>query len=97
MALLTKVVTVSELEQIENVIIEFDGYATGTVGLIEQSIKDLKENNDKIQNERKGILEMINQLKEKESKLEKIYNENDIFIKKVESAFAAQKEVKNEK
>lgn len=40
---------------------------------------------------------MINQLKEKESKLEKIYNENDIFIKKVESAFAAQKEVKNEK
>ena len=40
---------------------------------------------------------MINQLKEKESKLEKIYNENDIFIKKVESAFVAQKEVKNEK
>ena len=30
-------------------------------------------------------------------KMEKIYNENDIFIKKVESAFAAQKEVKNEK
>ena len=48
MALLTKVVTVSELEQIENVIIEFDGYGAGIVGLIEQPIKDLKENNDKI-------------------------------------------------
>ena len=40
---------------------------------------------------------MISQLKEKESKLEKIYNENETFIKKVELAFMARKEVKNEK
>lgn len=97
MALLTKVITVSELEQIESVINDLNGSSIASAGLIEQSVKDLKDNNEKIQNERKGISEMINQLKEKESKLEKIYNENDIFIKKVESAFAAQKEVKNEK
>jgi hypothetical protein len=97
MALLTKVITVSELEQIESVINDLNGSSIASAGLIEQSVKDLKDNNEKIQNERKGISEMINQLKEKESKLEKIYNENETFIKKVELAFMARKEVKNEK
>lgn len=97
MALLTKVVTVSELEQIESVINDLNGSSIASASLIEQSVKDLKDNNEKIQNERKGISEMISQLKEKESKLEKIYNENETFIKKVELAFMARKEVKNEK
>ena len=97
MALLTKVITVSELEQIESVINYLNGSSIASAGLIEQSVKDLKDNNEKIQNERKGISEMISQLKEKESKLEKIYNENETFIKKVELAFMARKEVKNEK
>ena len=96
MALLTKVITVSELEQIESVINDLNGSSIASAGLIEQSVKDLKDNNEKIQNERKGISEMINQLKEKESKLEKIYNENETFIKKVELAFKAKKEVQNE-
>lgn len=96
MALLTKVITVSELEQIEDVINDLSGSSTSSVGLIEQSIKDLKDNNAKIQNESKSISEMISQLKEKENKLEKIYNENETFIKKVELAFKAKKEVQNE-
>ena len=96
MALLTKVITVSELEQIESVINDLNGSSIASAGLIEQSVKDLKDNNEKIQNERKGISEMISQLKEKESKLEKIYNENETFIKKVELAFKAKKEVQNE-
>ena len=96
MALLTKVITVSELEQIENVINDLNGSSTASMGLIEQSIKDLKESNAKIQSESKNISEMISQLKEKENKLEKIYNENETFIKKVELAFIAKKEVQNE-
>lgn len=87
MAFLSKVVTISELEQFDAAIADLNSTSVASTGLIKQSIEDLKEVNKKIDDEKKAIDDMITQLSAKRNNIIEIHNENQKLIEKMEAAF----------
>lgn len=92
MAFLSKVVTISELEQFDAAIADLKGTSTANTGLIKQSIEDLKEVNKKIDDEMKAIDDMVAQLTAKRKDIIEVHNENQRLIEKMEAAFIEEKE-----
>ena len=83
----TKIVTISELEQIDSFIKNAGNTSIVTTGLIEQCIDDLKANNKKVKEEKDGIASLIESFQARAEVLSKIYEQNCEFIEKLESAF----------
>ena len=86
MALFTKTIILSELGQIDNVIETITGSSEASIGLIESSIEDLKNQNEVIDAELRTVRHLSLQLSQREKTLSELKRTNDDFIGKMKNA-----------
>ncbi len=86
MALFTKTIVLSELSQIDNMIETVTGSSEASIGLIESSIEDLKNQNEVIDAELKTVRHLSLQLSQREKTLSELKRTNEDFIGKMKNA-----------
>lgn len=97
MSLFSKVITVSEIEEVSVEIGKLFSESAAYTGLIEDTVEDLKLSNAKVLEERKAVENLIKTLKTKEAELVDLYEKNKILIDKLDTALAEEGEKEEEK
>lgn len=97
MSLFSKVITVSEIEEVSVEIGKLFSESAACTGLIEDTVEDLKLSNAKVLEERKAVENLIKTLKTKEAELVDLYEKNKILIDKLDTALAEEGEKEEEK
>lgn len=92
MSLFSKVITVSEIEEVSVEIGKLFSESADYTGLIEDTVEDLKLSNAKVLEERKAVENLIKTLKTKEAELVDLYEKNKILIDKLDTALAEEGE-----
>ena len=92
MSLFSKVITVSEIEEVSAGIGKLFLESADYTGLIEDTVEDLKLSNTKVLEERKAVENLIKTLKTKEAELVDLYEKNKILIDKLDTALAKEGE-----
>lgn len=90
MSLFSKVITVSEIEEVSAEIGKLFLESADYTGLIEDTVEDLKLSNTKVLEERKAVENLIKTLKTKEAELVALYEKNKILIDKLDTALAEE-------
>ena len=85
MALFTKTIVLSELSQIDDVIETITGSSEASIGLIESSVEDLKNQNEVIDAELKTVRHLSLQLSQREKALSELKRVNEEFIGKMKN------------
>jgi len=92
MSLFSKVITVSEIEEVSAEIGKLFSESAAYTGLIEDTVEDLKLSNARVLEERKAVENLIKTLKTKEAELVDLYEKNKILIDKLDTALAEEGE-----